>query len=309
MRIRHKSGADTSRASTLLICALGLSAFFALATPATRAAATPAADPAAVRFAEGLSALHLSEPLVATGPTDVAEDKALIAAAKRYQDRTDPDDFAPLTGFLAAYPHSAWRVAVLTDLGIDYLHYGYFSRALAAFGTAWRDGRNATGPRARALVDRALGELVRLVSEFGFRDRLAALLKEIGDRPVGGAATELVAAGRDMLWLMNTDPKHLYICGPLALKMLLLAQHASQAQVGFLNWVRADGPKGTSLAEVAALARKAHFRWSRCSANPEKGCRSRRSCTGGSIISRRSLANETAALRFATRHSGVRVSG
>ena len=59
-----------------------------------------------------------------------------------------------------------------------------------------------------------------------------------------------------MLWVMNTDPKHLYLCGPTALKMLMLAQHASPAQVKFLNKVR-TGPQGTSLAEVAALAKQA----------------------------------------------------
>ncbi len=260
MRIHYNSGTRTSRASTLLTCALGLTAFLVSAAPvAAQAAAMPEADPAAAQLAAGLAALHLPEPLVATGPTGAAEDAALLAAARRYQDRTEPDDFSALTGFLAAYPRSAWRAVVLTDLGIDYLHYGYFSKALYAFNAAWHDGKSATAPQARAITDRALGELVRLVGEFGYRDRLAALLKEIGTRPVGGAATELVAAGREMLWLMNTDPKHLYNCGPMALKMLLLAQHASQARVGFLNWVRADGPQGTSLAEVAALARKAHF--------------------------------------------------
>jgi hypothetical protein len=99
---------------------------------------------------------------------------------------------------------------------------------------------------------------MRLDAHLGHKDQLAALLEDIGNRPVGGPSTEMVQSGREMLWVMQTDPRHLYNCGPIALKMLLLSQHASAPQVFFLNWVRADGPKRTSLAEVAALAKKAH---------------------------------------------------
>jgi ABC-type bacteriocin/lantibiotic exporter with double-glycine peptidase domain len=55
---------------------------------------------------------------------------------------------------------------------------------------------------------------------------------------------------------MRTDPKHLYICGPLALRALMLAQHAAAESLGFLEWYRAGGPKGVSLAELARLAEK-----------------------------------------------------
>jgi hypothetical protein len=238
---------------------LGLAMVVALATATSSAlaAAGRAQDAAGASFAAQLAALHLSEPLVATGPTDRVEDMALLAAATPYQNRADPDDFSALTGFLAAYPKSAWRPAVLTDLGIDYLHFGYFSRARAAWEEAWREGRDATEPRAKALVDRAVGELVELAARFDSRDRLAALLAEIGTRPVGGSATEMVQHGRETLWVMKTDPRHLYICGPIALKMLLLSQHASEQEVYFLNWIKADGPQGTSLAEVEALSKRA----------------------------------------------------
>jgi RHS repeat-associated protein len=252
--VRIESGRQAPRLSPLLR-AWGLAAILACAAGAIAsafAAAGPSPDPARAQ----LAALHLPEPLVATGSTSAAEDAALLAAATHYRHRADPDDFSALTGFLSVYPHSAWRVAVLTNLGIDYRHYGYFSRALAAWSAAWRDGRDAADREARALVDRAAGELVRIEVELGYRDRLAALLEEIGNRPVSGAATELVQLGRETLWVMRTDPKHLYTCGPTALKMLLLAQHARYSEVDFLNWVRADGPQGTSLAEVAELSHR-----------------------------------------------------
>ena len=144
--------------------------------------------------------------MVATGPTGAAEDAALLHAVRIWETRGGPDDFSSLTGFLAAHAKSAWRVAVLTDLGIVYRHYGYFSRALDASQRAWDEGKDATGPRANALVDRAVGELVVLDAELGRKDDLAALLKEVGNRPVSGPATEMVQAGRDALTVMKTDP-------------------------------------------------------------------------------------------------------
>jgi RHS repeat-associated protein len=239
-----------------LIGAFGLAA--TLLTAVTSASAAPASEPpAAGEVAAGLAAAHLPEPLVATGPTGAAEDAALLAAVSGFETRRNPDDFSTLTGFLAAQPKSAWRAAVLTDLGLVYRHYGYFSRALDAWQQAWHAGKDATGPRARALVDRAVGELVRLDAALGYRDRLAALLNEIGDRPVRGPGSALVQGGRATLWIMNTHPRHLYNCGPLALKRLILALHASEEEVYFLNRVQAQGPKGTSLAELAALAKQA----------------------------------------------------
>ena len=128
-------------------------------------------NPAAAHIEAELAAAHLPEPLVATAPTGAAEDAALLTAVNRYQNRANPDDFSALTGFLAAYPKSGWRVAVLANLGIVYLHYGYVSRALDAWSAAWRDGKEASEPRARALVDRAVGELVRLKASSAARTR------------------------------------------------------------------------------------------------------------------------------------------
>jgi RHS repeat-associated protein len=234
--------------------------FLAAALPrsASATSASPARPAERAFVATGLAAAHLPEPLVATGPTNAAEDEAVHAAVTRFELRRDPDDFSSLTGFLSAYPRSHWRVAVLANLGIDYLHYGYFSRALDAWQIAWQEGKDATGAQVRALVDRAVGELVQLDAKLGRKNQLTALLLEIGQRPVSGPGAALLQNGRDALWVMNHDPKHLYICGPLALKMLLLAEHASAKEVYFLNWVHADGPQGTSLAEIVALAKEAH---------------------------------------------------
>ncbi len=79
-----------------------------------------------------IHAAHFAEPLVATAPTDGQEDLALAQAVASYEGRSDPDDFGSLLAFLAKYPHSGWNSALLTNLGLAYLHSGYFSRALDA---------------------------------------------------------------------------------------------------------------------------------------------------------------------------------
>ncbi|MGO8866374.1 MAG: RHS repeat-associated core domain-containing protein [Alphaproteobacteria bacterium] len=241
-------------AASMAMTALLLLHAAGLPLPAEAAPAPPVAE----SLTAAIRAAHFAEPLVATAPTTPAEDRALVRALAVYEKRTTPDDVGSLTAFLARYPHSGWAPALLTDLGISYLHYGYFSRAIDAWSKAWREGRSTTEPQARAVVDRALGELARLYASLGHFESLAALFDEIGDRPVTGSATEAVQTAREELALVKKDPRHLFICGPMALRSLMLARGAKDAQVQSLVWYRA-GPNGTSLAEVARLAEEAKF--------------------------------------------------
>jgi len=75
----------------------------------------------------------LMEPLVASGPTTAAENGALEAAIAAFRDAAQPGDLTPLARFIAEHPTSAWRLAVLTNLGLAYYQEGYFSRAM----TVW----------------------------------------------------------------------------------------------------------------------------------------------------------------------------
>lgn len=182
----------------------------------------------------------------------------MAQAVASYEGRSDPDDFGSLLAFLAKYPHSGWNSALLTNLGLAYLHSGYFSRALDAWQAAWREGRNASEPHARALVDRAVGELARLEAALGHFDDLSALFDELGERKVSGSATEAIQVAREELVLAAKDPRHLFLCGPTALMSLMLAQGSPFQQVSFLQWYRASA-NGTNLAEVGRLADKAHY--------------------------------------------------
>ncbi|HWY53045.1 MAG TPA: RHS repeat-associated core domain-containing protein [Terriglobales bacterium] len=196
------------------------------------------------------------EPLVATGITLSSEDLALAEATATYKTQTVPDDFTVFDRFLAEYPQSNWRVALLTNLGLAYYHYGYFSKAIDSWEEAWKEGRGATSAEAKALVDRAVGELARMHARLGHADRLAALFQEIGDRPVSGPATESLTGATEGLWTMRNDPGVAYLCGPMALKNLLLSENASAERVRFLDEYRSS-PQGVTLAEVGRLAEQA----------------------------------------------------
>jgi len=251
-----RRGSTASIAASIQIVVLFLLLAIGVAVPANAATITNVAAP----LAAIIRAAHFAEPLVPTAPTSVEEDQALLLALAAYERRTDAEDVSSLTAFLSQYPHSGWAPALLTNLGLSYLHDGYFSRALDAWQLAWHDGRNATEPHARALVDRAVGELARLEASLGQVDSLKSLFREIPNRAVSGSATEAVQAAAEALSSAREHPDHLFNCGPRALHTLMLALGAKPAQVEALQWYSA-GPNGTSLAEVARLADQAHLQY------------------------------------------------
>ncbi|WGS86967.1 RHS repeat-associated core domain-containing protein [Methylomonas sp. UP202] len=149
-------------------------------------------------------------------------------------------------------------MALLTNLGLSYYQAGRFSLAIDAWEKAWRLGKDVTEPQAKVLVDRALGELMRMHARVGHADRLEALFAEMGDRQVSGPATENVAGAREGLWQMRNNYGIAYLCGPMALKNLLLSQGMKPKQVEFLDNYR-SGSHGVSLTEVGKLAKQANI--------------------------------------------------
>lgn len=201
---------------------------------------------------------QFEEPLISTSSTSSEEDDTLLRALKNYQARTAADDLSPLRAFLKTHPRSGWRVALLTNIGLADYHYGYFSGALDAWEEAWEEGRSVNELHGRALVDRAIGELIRMHSRLGHADRVGSLLDELGDRPVSGPATEAITNAREALWLMRHEPGVAFLCGPFALRNLLLSEHVKPSDVGFLNDYR-SGPQGVRLDQVNMLADEARY--------------------------------------------------
>ena len=196
------------------------------------------------------------EPLVSTAPTSAQEDQDLLRTIDAYRRRTSPDDTAALTTFVSEHPASPWRLALLTNIGLSDYHYGYFSRAIDDFQAAWTDGRTASDPQAKALADKAAGELLRMHARLGHVDELTALLAEMKNRGLSGPASEMRDGAIEGLWIMQNQPGVAYLCGPMALKNLLRANGASSASTDFLDAYR-SGPHGVTLAEVSRLADQA----------------------------------------------------
>ncbi|WP_340124063.1 cysteine peptidase family C39 domain-containing protein [Methylobacter svalbardensis] len=209
--------------------------------------------------ADSIRQAGLPEPLIAIGATPTELDnQALAPALKRFADRADHDDIRPLNDFLQSHPRSPWRIALLTNLGLIHYHAARFSLATEASDAAWQTGRtiNADGA-AKAVIDRALGELIRMHARLGHQAELWQLLAEIQDRPLSGAATEMVAGAKEGLWIMENQPGVAYLCGPKALQSIIDRFQPAGSQRSVIENA-CSGSQGYSLNQVAELAEKAH---------------------------------------------------
>lgn len=204
-----------------------------------------------------LRGAHWAQPLISTSATTKEEDAALDEAIAAHESRRLSSDLGSLTAFLSKHPHSGWTASIQANLGLSYLHHGYYSKALEALKSAWIAGKDASDLDARLLVDRAVGELAQEYASLGKMGELEALFVELGSRAVAGSATEQIQVARETLTLSKSkDTQHLFNCGPLALQTLAESQGIPPAQTVFLQWYK-PSPNGTNLAEISSLAEKA----------------------------------------------------
>jgi RHS repeat-associated protein len=196
------------------------------------------------------------EPLVPIGgEPSLAENAALTQALVGYAQRTGPDDYSSLTTFLESHPQSAWRAALLVNLGIEYYNTARYSRALEAWRQAWELGQRAADGQGKALADRAAGELAYLYARLGRMNDLGALLGAAQGRVFVGRATELITGARESLWSMEHRPEVSFRCGPLALQSIKLSQDPN-APVELEIVRSASTRNGFSLPQVAELSKR-----------------------------------------------------
>jgi len=212
--------------------------------------------------AEDIFALSVfSEPLVPVGEKPTPNDnRALLDALKQYGQRKTIEDNSALTNWLANNLDNPWRVALMTNMGIGYYKNGYFSKALDIWDQAWREGKEEKSPRGKAVVDRALGELVRMHARIGHVDRLKELFKELEGRTLVGAANQYVANAKDGLWMMENEPGVSFLCGPMALRNVFKALSPVGANIAPIEKAR-SGKQGFSLQEVQNLAIAAKLKY------------------------------------------------
>jgi YD repeat-containing protein len=193
--------------------------------------------------------------LVPTKAGSPAEDRDLAQALTTFMQRTNHDDFSAIAGFLDNYPHSVWRVSLLTDLGLAYRQTGWFSKALACWEEAWSLGKTDTNPRIKVVADRSVGELLQLDSRLGRYDQLEKLLADIKGRVLSGAVSEKIAGAREGLWLMQNRPGNAFRCGPMALNQILAFEHPGAGTDAQIMNARST-TNGISLSSVCDLANK-----------------------------------------------------
>ncbi len=196
------------------------------------------------------------EPLVPVGhkPSD-SENQRLAAALAGYEHRPAPDDFSALEQYLGANPDSAWAPAIWFNLGEDFYHTGWYSKALDAWRKAWPMLQGETDLKGKALGDRAAGELAYMLARLGRMEELAKLLDDVKDRVFMGPATEKIAGAREGLWTMRHRPETAFKCGPYALDSILTSTDRSKGG-GILVRTAASTTNGCSLAQVADLSRQ-----------------------------------------------------
>jgi RHS repeat-associated protein len=234
-----------------------------LAQPSHSPLQVPLSPPPPMRYVPGLA-----EPLVATGPVTEQESKELDAALTAFREapakaavNADFDDYArPLLAFLAAHPRSHWNAALYLDVALGYYQSGYYSRTFEYFKKSWTLGRNADSIEGKRMADRAMGELAEMYARLGRARELKAFFAGIGDRPVSGPAMFMMQGAHDGLASFEHRPDVSYLCGPAALRNMLLWLKAKPEQIKVADDAR-SGRHGVSLAELGALAQKAGLQY------------------------------------------------
>jgi RHS repeat-associated protein len=200
----------------------------------------------------------LAEPLVAFSQPSASETHDLERAISRFRATKDVVQATSLDGFLKKYPQSAWRVSLLTNMGLAELHEGFASRAIVSFRKAWQAGEKAKTPAQKAIRDRALGELLTLETRLGHIEKVKALLAAIGTRKLTGSASEDLASARAGLWELEHSPATSNRCGAAALEAVAKVEKMAANDLQRIYDAKA-GSNGMSLSQLVQLAAKAHL--------------------------------------------------
>ena len=195
-----------------------------------------------------------AEPLIPVGrPPSPEENRRLAAILRPHAQRAVHDDFSHLEKFIADHPDAPWTPSLLFNLGMDYYRTGFYSKALPTLEKAWALLKDATDPTAKALADRAAGELAMLYGRMSRVAELSALLASLENRVLVGSATEKVAGARQGLRLMQDQPASAFRCGPLALDRIR-AQRSPLYAADMLVYEAHATTNGYSLAQLARLS-------------------------------------------------------
>lgn len=212
-------------------------------------------------FTEGTVAGPFDEQFVPVRPVSALEKASLIDAIDRQVRLGLDDDVSVLETHARSELGEPYRLSMLVNLGLHHYRLGHFSRALAVWKEAWSLRNQAVQGQAKAMADRAVGELIRMHARLGHDADVAALLEQIKDRPLSGPATEAVAGAREGLWAMRNNPGVAYLCGPMAARNVLELLKPEDTKGRELLQSYRSGPNGVSLAQLSQLIKQAKLGW------------------------------------------------
>jgi RHS repeat-associated protein len=207
--------------------------------------------------AQEIHAVRLfSEPLLTASAAPSAEENRALAKSLHYHvKRSVVDDYADLEQFVAEHPKSPWTGSVLFNLGTEYYRTGWYSKCLDAWQKAWPLLKDAKDPAAKALADRAGGELAYMYARLGRMGELSSLLSSLTNRVMTGSVAEKISGAKQGLWTMQHQPEIAFRCGPLALSRILARQDPTKLDSRAL-FTSKSTTNGFSLSQVAALSRE-----------------------------------------------------
>ena len=256
--------------SSVIVILLTVGCGGGLLDPSLAHAAAPASGEfTATSVNEDASFLEAStvfeEPFQCLGersPTHDEETAILRDILTEYGDQDDAESLDEFLHFTALYPDSAWRTAVLTNIGLAYRRSGYTSRALSLFQQAWETAWDIAlyeddgwpDQAAATLGSRAVGELAELYARLGRVDALEALLLEVDRDHLSGPATAQLTRASEGLSQMLNRPERAFRCGPLAVGSILARVRPEDAEARATVEATGSLSNGLPLTELARLA-------------------------------------------------------
>ena len=114
--------------------------------------------------------------------------------------------------------------------------------------------KDAKEPRAKALADRAAGELALMYARLGLAEKLQTHLASLEGRTIVGSATEQIAGARQGLWTMRHVPGIAFRCGPLALDRIRANADPNLAGHQYIQGAHST-TNGFSLSQLQQLSR------------------------------------------------------